>query len=113
MCCMVCMCCLQSMVAANSSLKAVLQQRDAELAAQRELLQQQSELLQQQSHDLACSEQMLEVGGGLVMMHSHCTSKEGCRRAAAAARQRPRGRQVECLHSCCCTLPAHVYPPAS
>jgi hypothetical protein len=49
------------MVAANSSLKAVLQQRDAELAAQRELLQQQSELLQQQSHDLACSEQMLEV----------------------------------------------------
>jgi hypothetical protein len=49
------------MVAANSRLKAVLQQRDAELAAQRELLQQQGELLQQNSHQLACSEEMMEV----------------------------------------------------
>lgn len=44
----------QGLVSNNSSLKAVLQQRDAELAAQRERLEQQG-------HDLACCEDMLQV----------------------------------------------------
>lgn len=58
------------MVSANSNLKAVLQQRDAELAAQKELLQQQTVLLHQKSLDLQCTEQVLEV-------RPSCTNRKG------------------------------------
>jgi len=44
----------QGLVGNNSSLKALLQQRDTELAAQQERLEQQG-------HDLACCEDMLQV----------------------------------------------------
>ena len=47
-------CFLQGLVSHNSRLKAQLQGRDAELAAQ-------GERLEQQGHDLACCEEMLQV----------------------------------------------------
>lgn len=51
---------LQELLVQNSSYKAQLQQRDAELKAQQELLDQQG-------HDLACCQDMLQVRGSHVL----------------------------------------------
>jgi hypothetical protein len=51
-------------VSANSSLKALLQQRDTQLAAQAECMAAQAHCIEQKGHDLACSESMLDVSGG-------------------------------------------------
>lgn len=92
-----CVVLVQCMVSANSSLKAVLQQRDAELAAQRELLQQQGELLQQNSHQLACSEEMMEV-----RLASACmlAGLQSISRSQALGRPVPAHKPRACAFAC-------------
>lgn len=48
-------------MANNSGLKALLQQRETELAVQQERLVTQADRLEQQDQELACAEEMLQV----------------------------------------------------
>lgn len=54
--------CTQDLLSANSSLKAVLQQRDSELQAQQERLEAQEAHITQQGYELDCSDGVIKVG---------------------------------------------------